>query len=97
MAAKVIDLSPEEVLEANLRALGLDTAVVSANEDRVYEAFTRMTLERKRIVSQSEVAREIGLCQSAVSRLCLRLVESGRMLVLENHTRGKPCYVPKVV
>lgn len=97
MAAKVIDLSSEELLAANLRALGLDAGISATNEDRVYEAFTRLTLERKRIVSQSEVAREIGLCQSAVSRLCLRLVESGRMLVLENHTRGKPCYVPKVV
>lgn len=92
------ELTVEQVLAAQLAALGItDPGIGQTNEDRVYDAFVRLSRERRQIVSQHDVAADLGLCQSNVSLICRKLVARGRMIPSTNPRTGRLTYVPVVV
>ena len=88
-------MTPDEVLAASMRALGLDPALAMDTKQAIYDAYVQMIRDTKRIPTQLEVARQLGIQQSVVSRFCADLVGEGRMRRVEVAGR-KPGYLPLV-
>lgn len=95
VVAQEIGLTVDEVLAASMRALGLDPAIALDMKQAIFEKYAQLIRETKRIPTQLEVARQLGIQQSVVSRTCADLVAEGRMHKLEIPGR-KPGYVPLV-
>ena len=95
VVAQEIGLTADEVLAASMRALGLDPMLALDTKLAIFEKYAQIIRETKRIPTQLEVARQLGIQQSVVSRTCADLVNEGRMRKLEIAGR-KPGYVPLV-
>ena len=95
---RVIDLTEEEVLAANLAALGLPrTAAGAPAEDRVFDTFVELIRERRRLVSYEEVGSQLGYCRSQIALCIRRLIAAGRGSQVRNAANGKNAFLPKVV
>lgn len=93
---RVIDLSESEVLEASLRALGVDPACVrGSREDAVLEEFRKAMREAGGLVTRSSVADRLGMIDSTVANICRRLHQQGRMHKVTNPRTSKIAYIPK--
>lgn len=95
MVAQEIGLTPDEVLSASMRALGLDPLMAVNMKQAIFDKYAQLIRETKRIPTQLAVARQLGIQQSVVSRTCADLVSEGRMHKLEIVGR-KPGYIPLI-
>jgi hypothetical protein len=95
VVAQEIGLTAEEVLSASMRALGLDPLMAVNMKQAIFDKYAQLIRETKRIPTQLEVARQLGIQQSVVSRTCADLVAEGRMHKLEIVGR-KPGYIPLI-
>jgi DNA-binding MarR family transcriptional regulator len=93
-----INLTEAEVLEANLRALGIaDESVGPSIEARSIEALATLIRKHGRLVSTREVADEIGFSPNTVLAALNRAEKKGLVFRKINSKTSRPCFVPKVV
>lgn len=95
VVAQEIGLTVDEVLAASMRALGLDPLMAVNMKQAIFDKYAQLIRETKRIPTQLEVARQLGIQQSVLSRTCADLVSEGRMHKLEIVGR-KPGYIPLI-
>lgn len=94
-----ISLTEDELLAANLEALGVRGARVGLPEssfDRVFDAYVEVIRRTGRLVTAVDVADHTGLCNARVSLVARELFKAGRMQKLVDHSTGKTVYVPIV-
>lgn len=91
-------LSEAEVLEANLRALGISPDRVGGDrEDRAYAALLKSAKETKDLVTIREVAKGMGASPGTAGDALRQLVRQGRAFERINARTNKPGFIPKVV
>jgi len=100
-SVKEIDLTPNQLIAANLEALGLNPNVASGtwndSSERVLEMYKQLIRETGRLVTATEVSDRVGLHSGRVSHIARELYKAGRMVRMIDRSSGKPVYVPKVV
>lgn len=93
-----IDITENEVLEANLRALGIDASIArqqGTTKQRVYEASIALVKELGRIPTAVEIAQRVGVTSRAVQNSLGDLAQDGRMIRVPHGKRI--LFVPRVV
>lgn len=94
---RVIDLSPSELLAAQLRALGVGADAMSpSTDDRVFSAFVDTMRESGSLVSIADIGKRLGVNPSTVALACRRMAQAGRMLTTKNPQTSRIAYVPVV-
>jgi len=94
----VIDLTPADVLAANMEALGLKPSPSGETADRVWQASRNFIAEHKRIPSASELSSGVGVGASRVRQVLQEMAQETppRMLRVRSAT-GQNSYMPKVI
>lgn len=96
-ADRVIDMTEEELIAANLEALGLPRDFAGKSLDEaMYDYFVAFAREHKRLPTQAEAAKHFNVNQSTISQSCRRLVEAGKMRQVPVTTTGRMGYLPIV-
>jgi len=90
-----VALTEDQVLQANLKALGIAALDKRSNLDRVFDVAVDLAKQLGRPAGSGEIARALGFSTSSVCNMLARLVTAGRMIRVDSATR--PIYVPKVV
>lgn len=93
----MIDLTPDDVIAANMAALGLAENMKRPMSDRVLEAFKAYIEEHKRIPRSTEIAALVDSSVTSVRTACRVLADEGRMLRFVDKATGQNAYIPKVV
>lgn len=94
---RVIDMTEEELIAANLEALGLNPNVLGGNGDEeVFDTFVRMTKELGDLPKVSEVSDALKRDRRGVSDACARLAAAGRLRRVPSRRSGKMGYLPIV-
>lgn len=94
---RVIDMTEEELIAANLEALGLDPSLVGVNgDDEVFDAFVHLTKQMGDLPKVIQVADHLKRQRRGVSDACARLVAAGRLIRVPSKRTGKPGYLPIV-
>lgn len=94
---RVIDMTEEELIEANLKALGLSSAAAGKKlDDAVYDYFVSYAREHRQLPIQADVAKHFGVNQSTISQSCKRLVDARRMIQTPITATGRMGYLPIV-
>jgi hypothetical protein len=95
-----IGLTAEEVLQANLAALGVGNSGIVTDArpvaDRVLDAYKAYISETGKVPNCREVASRVGISGGRIATVCNQLVEAGRMLKATNSATGKTVFLPKV-
>lgn len=90
-----IALTEEQVLEANLKALGIAALDARSNLDRIFDVAVSLAKKLGRPANSAEIGHELGLSSSSVCNMLTRLATAGRMIRIRSGQRS--IYVPKVV
>lgn len=95
---RVIDMTTEELIEANARALGLNPKLVGKSlEDRVMEELPRMIREHGRLVTGGELGVAVGASPNTMCAVLKRLAIKGKLIATKNIENGKVAYLPNVI
>lgn len=95
---RVIEMTEEELLEANFKALGLDAKKDGMSpEQRMIEELPKMIRELGRLVSSAELGSRVGVSPNTACGILRRLAHRGEVLVTRNGRTGKLAYVPNVI
>lgn len=92
-----IDMTPDDLLAANMAALGIVEGPRNTTADRVLEAYTAYIAEHKRAPKATDIAPLVGTSVSSVRAACGQLANEGRMLRYVDRATGQNAYIPKVV
>lgn len=94
---RVIDMTEEELIAANLAALGLDPQLVGVSlDDAIFDFYVTYAREHGALPVQNDVAERLKVNQSTISQACKRLVKAGRMKKLPVVQTGREAYLPIV-
>lgn len=94
----VIDLTPDQVLAASLKALGISSSAAAepkSSRARILAAYREAIQETGRLVTSTEISQRLGICNSRVAAVARSMWHEGTMLRTMDAKTGKVCYVPK--
>lgn len=98
MAERELDISPSELIEEQLRALGMsDHETGGKTRDQiVWEKLLELMQEKKEFIRVSEIAKALGMRQNTVLYTLYRLYAQKKVAKAVHPQSGRPCYIPVV-